>query len=226
MWLISSYRVLCISFIVLTLAIAALFWLYLNVVASMQISAHRSEIMLPESLPTRIHVGNYLDIHSQGRLDTQIDLDRQLQLPLQGKYLANLQFEVETPITVNIDYKTMIQIDQQMPVETSTDLIYQNRLLPQFPLKLNIPVQLAVPFHLKREYTLPVKIQFDGPVYFEFDERVGLHVVHRFAPQLNLNDPMKMDHIASFNATMYNAIRKTSANLELNMQLPVRNIHP
>jgi hypothetical protein len=71
-----------------------------------------------------------------------------------------------------------------------------------------------------------VKIQFDGPVYFEFNEPVGLHVVHHFAPQLNLNDPMKMERIASFNATMYNAVRKTSANLELNMHLPVRNIHP
>ena len=120
----------------------------------------------------------------------------------------------------------MIRIDQLMPVETTTDLIYQNRLLPQFPLKLNIPVKLDVPFHLKREYTIPVKIQFDGPVYFEFNEPVGLHVVHHFAPQLNLNDPMKMERIASFNATMYNAVRKTSANLELNMHLPVRNIHP
>jgi hypothetical protein len=93
-------------------------------------------------------------------------------------------------------------------------------------LKLDIPVQLDVPFELKRAYTIPVKIQFDGPVYFEFDERVGLHVVHRFSPQLNLNDPMKMDRIASFDATMYNAIRKTLVNLELKIHLPVHHIHP
>jgi hypothetical protein len=221
-----SYRFWCLSFIGLVATIALLFWLYLNVIASMQISAHRSEIILPTSLPTQIHVGNYLDIHSKGQLNTKIDIDRQLELPLKGKYLAALQFEVETPITVNLDYQTMIRIDQLMPVETTTDLIYQNRLLPQFPLKLNIPVKLDVPFHLKREYTIPVKIQFDGPVYFEFNEPVGLHVAHHFAPQLNLNDPMKMERIASFNATMYNAVRKTSANLELNMHLPVRNIHP
>ena len=98
--------------------------------------------------------------------------------------------------------------------------------MPKFPLKLNIPVQLDVPFQLKRAYTIPVKILFNGPVHFEFDEHVGLHVVHRFAPQLNLNDPMKMDRIASFDATMINAIRQTSANLQMNMHLPVSNIHP
>lgn len=222
----SSYRFWCFSFIGLVVAIAILFWLYLNVIASMQISTHRSEIMLPDALATKIHVGNYLDIHSQGKLNTQIDIDRQLNLPLKGKYLADLKFEIETPITVNIDYQTMIRIDQLMPVETTTDLIYQNQLLPKFPLKLDIPVQLDVPFELKRAYTIPVKIQFDGPVYFEFDERVGLHVVHRFSPQLNLNDPMKMDRIASFDATMYNAVRKTLVNLDLNMHLPVHHIHP
>ena len=222
----SSYRFLLVSFVGLVLAIAISFWLYLNVIASMQISAQHSEILLPDALATKIHVGNYLDIHSRGKLNTQIDIDRQLNLPLQGKYLADLQFEVETPITVNIDYQTMIRIDQLMPVETTTDLIYQNQLLPKFPLKLEIPVQLDVPFQLKRAYTIPVKILFNGPVHFEFDEHVGLHVVHRFAPQLNLNDPMKMDHIASFDATMMNAVRQTSANLQMNMHLPVSNIHP
>ena len=192
----------------------------------MQITTHRSQIMLPDELATQIHVGNYLDIHSRGKLNTKIDIDRQLNLPLQGKYLADLRFEVETPITVKIDYKTMIQIDQLMPVETTTDLIYQNKLLPKFPLKLEIPVQLEVPFQLKRAYTIPVKIQFDGPVYFEFDEQVGLHVVHQFAPKLNLNDPMKMDRIASFDATMINAVRQTSANLQMHMNVPLKNIHP
>ena len=122
----SFYRFWCLSFIGLVVAIAILFWLYLNVIASIQISTHRSEIMLPEALATKIHVGNYLDIHSQGKLNTQIDIDRQLNLPLKGKYLADLKFDIETPITVNIDYQTMIRIDQLMPVETTTDLIYQN----------------------------------------------------------------------------------------------------
>lgn len=60
----------------------------------------------------------------------------------------------------------MLKVDELMPIETSTDLIYQNKLLPKFPLKLNVPVKLDIPFELKRTYTIPVKIVFDGPCSF------------------------------------------------------------
>ena len=53
---------------------------------------------------------------------------------------------------------------QVMPLETTTDLVYQSQFLPKFPLKLDIPIKLDVPFNLKRSYTVPVKIVFDGPV--------------------------------------------------------------
>ncbi|MFX7216615.1 hypothetical protein ABTI43_18980, partial [Acinetobacter baumannii] len=81
-----------------------------------------------------------------------------LSLPLKGKYLAQLAFGVETPVSVSVDYLTTIKIDEQMPVESTTDLIYQNQLLPKFPLKMNIPIRLDVPFRLNRTYQVPIKI--------------------------------------------------------------------
>ena len=171
-------------------------------------------------------MGNYLETQSVGTLDTQLKIDQKINLPLTGKYLANLEFEVELPVSVSVDYQTEVLIDQNMPLETTTDLIYQNKLLPKFPLTLDIPIKLAVPFYLKQDYQVPIKIMFNGLVYFEFNEQVRLHVLHQFAPQLNLNDPMTMRKIASFNATMYNIERSTTANLEMNMTLPVKNIHP
>jgi len=206
--------------------VAVLFWLYLNIQANMQVSASEAQIQLSDSLPTKIQVGNYLETQSVGTLDTQLKIDQKINLPLTGKYLANLEFEVEVPVSVSIDYQTEVLIDQNMPLETTTDLIYQNKLLPKFPLTLDIPIKLAVPFHLKQDYQIPIKIMFNGLVYFEFDEQVRLHVLHQFAPQLNLNDSMTMRKIASFNATMYNTERSTTANLEMNMTLPVKNIHP
>jgi hypothetical protein len=37
---------------------------------------------------------------------------------------------------------------------------------------------------------------------------------------------MTMRKIATFNATMYNAERNTKANLDMNMDLPIKNVHP
>ena len=165
---------------------AILFWLYLNIQASVVVSAHESDIRLPDSLETKIHVGNNLQVQSIGKLDTSIDINRQISVPLKGRYLADLAFEVETPITVSVDYATTLKVDQVMPLETTTDLIYQNKLLPRFPLKLNIPINLDIPFQLKRSYTIPVKIAFNGPVYFEFDESVNLPIKHQFNPSLKL----------------------------------------
>lgn len=226
MWIFQSAKRLILSFVCVVILVGALFWLYLNIQASMQVSASEAQIQLSDSLPTKIQVGNYLETQSVGTLDTQLKIDQKINLPLTGKYLANLEFEVEVPVSVSVDYQTEVLIDENMPLETSTDLIYQNKLLPKFPLTLDIPIKLAVPFHLKQDYQIPIKIMFNGLVYFEFDEQVRLHVLHQFAPQLNLKDPMTMRKIASFNATMYNTKRSTTANLEINMTLPVKNIHP
>lgn len=121
-WLIKS---ILISFFLIMILTAILFWFYLNIQASVVVSAHESDIRLPESLETKIHVGNNLQVQSIGKLDTSIDIDRQISVPLKGRYLADLEFEVETPITVSVDYATTLKVDQVMPLETTTDLIYK-----------------------------------------------------------------------------------------------------
>lgn len=226
MWIFKSIRHLIFSFIVVVALIACCMWLYLNIQASMRVSAERAQIQLSDSLPAKIHIGNYLEIQAKGQLDTDLNIQRNLNLPLKGKYLADLSFEVTTPIKVSIDYNTHIDISTNMPLETTTDLVYQSKLLPRFPLKLNIPVKLSVPFTLKREYEVPIKIVFNGPVHFEFNEAVNLYVQHRFKPILNINDPMTMRKIAVFNATMYNSQKQSLADLNMNIDLPVKNIHP
>ena len=222
----NSVRTLILSFILVVLLVAVLFWLYLNVQASLQVSAHNAEIQLSDSLPTQIHVGNYLETQAIGRLDTELNIDRQLNLPLEGRYLADLSFVVETPISVDIDYDTVVKINTVMPLDTSTDLVYQSKLLPKFPIKVDIPVSLEVPFKLKRTYQLPIKIMFSGTVIFEFNELLNLYVKHKFKPVLNINDPITMKKIAKFNATMYNDKRQSLADLDLQIDLPIKNIHP
>lgn len=113
-----------------------------------------------------------------------------------------------------------------MPLETNTDLVYQNKLLPKFPLKMDIPIQLSVPFHLKRSYQIPIKILFDGSVYFQFDEAIEVDVNHQFRPVLKVNDPITMRKISMFNATMINTERQSIADLKMNIDLPIKNIHP
>lgn len=221
-----TLKSLLISFVIVTTLVAILFWFYLNIQASLIVSAQQADIRLPESLGTKIQVGDHLRVKSEGQLNTILDIDRTLQLPLEGKYLADLSFEVETPITVDINYETTLKVDEVVPIETSTDLIYQNKLLPKFPLSLNIPVKLDIPFQLKRTYTVPVKIVFDGPVYFAFDELVDLPVKHQFKPSFYMNDAINMSKISSFDAIMYNSVQQTKANLDMQMELPLKNVRP
>lgn len=226
MWILKSWKASLISFMLIVILVASLFWLYLNVQASMQVTAENSKIKLPESLPVKIEVGNYLETQSVGKLDTQIDLDRALKIDLKGQYLSGLKFMVEVPVKVQVDYETMIKIDQMMPLEASTALIFPQAYLPKFPLKLEIPIKMDVPFHLKREYTVPIQIAFDGPVYLDLDEHLKLQVKHQLNPTLAINDPITMRKIAAFDATMYNTVQETQADLKLSMNLPLKNIHP
>lgn len=226
MLIFKSIKIWVICFIAVMLLVATLFWLYLNIQASMHVTAKDSSVQLSESLPVRIDVGNYLEAQSIGRLNTQIDLDRNVDIDLKGKYSANLKFFIEVPVAVDVDYQTYIKIDQSMPLSTTTAMVFPQKFMPKLPLNLDIPVKLDVPFHLKRQYIVPIRIYFDGPVYLDLDEKLKLHVKHQFNPVLNINDPMRMEKISSFNATMTNIVRETKADLELKMDLPLKNIHP
>jgi len=226
MIIFDSIRHFVLSFLVLVLSVAVFFWLYLNLQASLYVSAKDAQIQLPVSLATQIHVGNQLAAHAAGKLDTQINVDQTLRLPLKGKYLADLAFAAETPIVVNIDYQTVLEIDTLMPLATTTDLIYPQKILPPLPLQLDIPIHLQVPFHLKRSYQVPIKMKFDGTVVFAFNEMLELPIQHQFNPVLSINDPIAMDKIATFDATLYNLNRDTSADLNMEMLLPIQAIHP
>lgn len=84
MKLFYSAKFLMLSFIVVVALVAIGFWLYLNVQASMHVSARNADIQLSRSLPTKINVGNYLEAQSIGVLDTQINLNQNIDLPLKG----------------------------------------------------------------------------------------------------------------------------------------------
>lgn len=109
MWLFGSLKRTLLSFVAVVGLVALLFWLYLNIQASMYVSAQHAQVQLSEYLPTRIEVGNHLETHSMGQLNTDIHINQQLSLPLKGKYLAQLAFEVETPVSVSVDYLTTIK---------------------------------------------------------------------------------------------------------------------
>lgn len=215
-----------ICFVILVMLIAALFWLYLNVQASMYVTAQKAKIQLSDRLETKIHVSNYLETKAKGKLNTIINMDQRLDLPLKGRYPANLKFVVETPVKVNIDYQTTVKINTILPLDATTDLVYQKKYLPRFPLKVDIPIQLDVPFHLKRSYVVPIKIMFDGKTYFVFDEVLNVPIKHKLTPTMSIDDPMTMKRLADFSATMQNIERDSTANLEMNIELPLKNVHP
>ena len=73
-------------------------------------------------------------------------------------------------------------------------------------------------------YTVLLKIYFDGVVYYESDEQLKLPIKHQFKNQLNIYDPITLSKIARFNATMYNVVRDTQADLNINLDIPFRNI--
>ena len=60
---------------------AIMFWVYLNIQANLVVSAHNADISLPDSLETKIQVGNTLRFSLLVNLIQLLDIDRQLTLP-------------------------------------------------------------------------------------------------------------------------------------------------
>lgn len=220
----SPWRILML-FIMVTIGVMLLFWLYLNMQANMQVNARNAQIQLPQQLDVKIAVANALQAHARGDVNTEIKVDQQIPIALQGRYLADLKFQVTTPISVDIDYKTNIDIQTVMPLHITTDLVYPSKLLPKLPLKIDVPINLTVPFHLKRTYQLPIKIQFAGAVDLDFNEQLNLDIGHLFRPQLALNDAIEMHNISNFNAVMENISTNTQADIEMNIDVPFKAVH-
>lgn len=214
-WLIA------LIFVSIIFLVALCFWLYLNIQASMQVDAEQANIRLPKSLPVKIDINNGVDAHAIGEVATEILVDQTMQLPLKGQYPTQLAFNVTTPIKVDIDYKTEILIDAVMPLQATTDLVYQSKFLPEFPLKLDIPLNLKVPFHLKRSYEVPVNIDFNSQVQLDLDEKLNLNVNHVFKPKLYLNDPLEMKNISQFSAVLENVETQTQADIKMHIDLPL-----
>lgn len=201
-------------------------WVYLNVEASMSVKTVDSDIQLPASLTGKINVNNHLKVSAAGFFDTKINMDQMVNIPLRGKYLANVKYIGTVPVTLDVDHWTKVRIDQIYTLNTTTDLVYQNRFLPKFPLKLDIPIKIDVPFHLKKVFHVPIYVIYEGPVHFSLNEDIQLNIKHQFTPRIKLHDDLVLQNIAPFNATMENQTRDTKANLTLNIQMPLKNIHP
>lgn len=221
---LSPWRILML-FILVTLGVTLFFWLYLNIQANMHVKAHNANIQLPKQLDVKIAVSNALKAQAIGEVETEIDMNQTIPLALKGRYLADLKFQVKTPISVDLDYKTDIHIQTVMPLETTTDLIYQSKLLPKLPLKIDVPINLTVPFHLKKTYQLPIEVQFSGPVDLVFNEEMNLDIQHVFNPRLALNDDIEMYNISNFDAVMENISRNTQADINMTLDVPLRAIH-
>jgi hypothetical protein len=41
-----------------------------------------------------------------------------------------------------------------------------------------------------------------------------------------MNDTINMSKISSFDAIMYNSVQQTKANLDMQMELPLKNVRP
>lgn len=66
-----SLKGMLISFFLMMILAAIMFWVYLNIQANLVVSAHNADISLPDSLETKIQVGNTLQVQSIGKLDTR-----------------------------------------------------------------------------------------------------------------------------------------------------------
>ena len=219
-------RFALLLFVTLTFVIAFLCWLYLNVQASLQVSAHEAKIELSEKLPAQIAIDDYLTTHAKGRVQTELKIDQNMDVPLKGKYLAHLKFQVQVPVEVDVDYETIIRVDQLMPLTATTDLIYQKWYLPKLPLSLNIPVRMDVPFRIQQRYQVPIYIDFDAPVYLDLNEQLKLPIRHQIYADFMINDQIDLQKISPFKATMYHLQRQSKANLDMQMNLPLKQIHP
>ena len=66
MLIFKSLKSLMVGFVILTILIAILFWFYLNIQASLIVSAQQTDIRLPASLATKIQVGEHFRVRSEG----------------------------------------------------------------------------------------------------------------------------------------------------------------
>lgn len=198
--------------------------IYLFVQLRMQLFAQDATLNLPEEMPIRVQVEDYLQVLSQGQIAAEFNMDHALSIPLTGQYKSQLAFDIEVPINIRVDYQSQLHLQDTLRIEDTTDLVYKKWFLPKFKLRLDVPVDLKVPFHLKRQYRVPVKIRFNDQVNLRFNEQLPIHIQHGFKPQLFIHDAMTTENIAEFSGVLINDQRQIPAHLSMQMKLPLKDI--
>ena len=93
--MLGSIKSMLISFFLIMILTAILFWFYLNIQASVVVSAHESDIRLPESLETLI-----LGFLFNKNIKKQVK-----QLPLSERNVSSLKLILRTSSRLGADIK-------------------------------------------------------------------------------------------------------------------------
>ena len=163
--------------LVLVVAGGALgFWLALQLSLGLSLSHQQGRLMLPQALHVKVRPTDDVDIGLHGLIAAEVPLKQTLEVPLKGTYRTEVVSRASIPLNFVIHYEGRIPVHASADIEGTTDLVFNSRLLPQFPIRARLPLDFEVPVSLRVPVSTRLDVNYDGPIQVTFDQVVSAPV--------------------------------------------------
>lgn len=152
------------------------FLFYTHFVLGITLQNQHGTLVLPPQLKVQAKTTRDITIGLNGRIYAKVPFKQGLEIPLYAKYKANLAMDARMPLRFKIDYRGEVPIHASALVKGTTRLVLHSKLIPQFPLKVRVPLNFMLPVHLVVPVDTMFNLNYAGPVVITFSQTVHTNV--------------------------------------------------
>lgn len=185
-------------FITILTSITIGFVIYFIAVIKINLVNQKGTIIFPPQLDVMARATNEINIGLHGKINAKVPFRQTVRVPLKGRYNAQIALKADIPLELMLHYKGNVPIKTKVDINAKTDLVFENRLLSNFPLSFTLPLEFEQPVDLKIPVKTIIKLDYLGPVGLVFLQHANVPINDVLNTYLNVDRNVSTPISSSF----------------------------
>ena len=204
------------------LGVFAAWWLYFNIIITIDIQDQAVGVYLPESFDAVATVTNSLDVAMKGQIQTEVPFKQDLIVPFKGRYDFDVEMNAKVPVKFEVVYDGVLPVDTSADVTIRTSINYKNlKSLRNLEIKTALPLKFPLPVKLKIPVEDVIDLSYVGPLSADINQDVKTRVDTVLRTRLPINQTITTPVTAALPLKVYpdnRQVRLILTEMKVNLQ--------